>query len=367
MTDPELERVERVRGQLLEEMATAGGAIPFSRFMEVALYRPGDGYYEHRSNQVGVQGDFYTSVSVGPVFGELLASQFWDWAVGASDGPVTWVEAGAHDGRLAADILGWLAARRPAARERVRYVIVEPSPVRRAWQAERLAAWGDWVSWTDSIPETQGVVFSNELLDAFPIERFGWDAAAFTWYRRGVGCGAQGFIWTRLPVPDALRSCLPVLPDALLAVLPDGFTWECSPGAEAWWGAAARALRRGWLVTFDYGLTEMEFFSPGRLDGTLRGYRGHRLVDDVLVDPGAVDLTAHVNFTRIERAGLAAGLAEGSLLEQPQFLTRVMSRTLGPTANFGEWTPARVRQFQTLTHPQHLGRAFRVLVQGVTG
>ncbi len=363
-TAVDLARLARVGGLVREEIVRAGGAIPFPRFMELALYAPGDGYYEHSPARVGRGGDFYTSVSVGSVFGELLAWQFLEWAEAAGWDRVQWVEAGAHDGRLASDMLAWIDARRPDWRDRVEYVVVEPSETRRGWQRGRLEPHAGRVTWVDRVPEgVRGVVFGNELLDAFPIERLGWDAGARTWFRFGVGIGSDGFAWTRMALSPGAAVPLPELPAVLLDVLPDGFVWECSPAAEGWWSDAGRALAGGWMVAIDYGLTETEFFTPGRTRGTLRGYGNHRFVDEVLAEPGGVDLTAHVNFTRIERAGIAAGLGEGSLTEQRQFLTRIMGRTLGPASGFGAWTQARTRQFQTLTHPQHLGRSFRVLVQ----
>lgn len=359
-------RIARITAMVRDEIVAAGGAIPFPRFMELALYAPGDGYYEHSPARVGREGDFYTSVSVGPVFGELLAFQFAEWAEAAGSGRVQWVEAGAHDGKLAADILAWVDARRPEWRDRIDYIIFEPSETRRAWQRERLEPFGDRVSWVERVPDgVRGVIFGNELLDAFPIERFGWDADTRSWYRRGVGINKENaFEWRRLPIPSDAAALLPDLPQALLDVLPEGCTWECSPSAERWWADAGRALASGWLVSIDYGLTEMEFFTPGRTQGTLRGYRNHRHVDDVLADPGGADLTAHVNYTRIEAAGRAVALGAGNLMDQRQFLTRIMGRTLGVTSGFGEWTQAKTRQFQTLTHPQHLGNSFRVLVQG---
>jgi len=123
-------------------------------------------------------------------------------------------------------------------------------------------------------------------------------------------------------------------------------------------------LGRGKLLTLDYGFTADESLAPERKDGTLRGYRGHRLSSDVLADPGGQDITAHVNFTVLKAAGESAGLRTEGFMTQAQFLTRIATQILGSEGLFGEWTGQRTRQFQTLTHPEHLGRAFRVLVQG---
>jgi SAM-dependent MidA family methyltransferase len=149
------------------------------------------------------------------------------------------------------------------------------------------------------------------------------------------------------------------LPD----VLPDGFTVEISPAAEQWWREATSVLECGRLVTFDYGLTADELFAPERKEGTTRAYSHHRSGGDVLAHPGERDITAHVNFTAIQSAGESAGLRTDAFLTQGQFLTGIASRVWRDGASFGEWTPERTRQFQTLTHPEHLGRSFRVLVQ----
>jgi SAM-dependent MidA family methyltransferase len=357
-------RLARVRALVREAIHGAGGTIPFSRFMELALYAPDDGYYEHSPARVGRAGDFYTSASVGPVFGELLAFRFLEWADAAGWDRFRCVEAGAHDGRLASDILSWIEIHRPDWRDRMEYVVVEPSATRRRWQRDRLASFGERVSWVDRVPPgTRGVIFGNELLDAFPVECFGWDAGEMRWFLQGVGLGGDGFEWRNVGVPDELEGLLPDVPQALLDVLPAGFAWERSPSAERWWADAGRSLAEGWMVAIDYGMTEMECFTPGKNRGTVRGYRGHRFVDDLLADPGDVDLTAHVNFTRIEKAGMEAGLGPGTLVEQRRFLSDILGRTLRPSSGFGDWSQARTRQFQTLTHPQHHGRSFRVLVQ----
>lgn len=341
------------------------GAIPFARFMELALYHPAHGYYERDSATVGKRGDFYTSVSVGPLFGELLATQFAAWA--ADDDAFQIVEAGAHDGRLAADILGWLQQWRPELFARLEYWIIEPSPRRQAWQRETLREYAPQLHWVTEFPPRHaappfhGVLFANELLDAFPVQRLGWDAPARAWFEWGVAGAGERFEWVRLPFQ--ILAFPFQIPAELLAVLPDGFTLEICPAAEAWWTAAARALRHGHLLTFDYGLTTEEFLSPTRAAGTVSAYQQQHLSADLLAQPGEQDLTAHVNFTTLQAAGERVGLRTAELCTQARFLTPIAEATWQAPAEFPPWDAGRVRQFQTLTHPEHLGRAFRVLVQ----
>ena len=332
--------------------------------MRRALYEPELGYYERTPENVGRRGDFYTSVSVGSVFGELLAAQLAEWV--EPIGPnAQWVEAGAHAGQLAEDILTWLRTHRPAIFDSVRYLIIEPSIVRQSWQRERLLQFSGHVDWATEIPSTCGVIFSNELLDAFPVRPVRWDVGRQVWDEIGVTWSEAGFRECRFPRQADTPE--PELPRELLSVLPDGFTTETSPTAEAWWQTAALRLQAGCLVTIDYGLIDSEYWVPQRHLGTRRGYRQHRLALDLLADPGKIDLTAHVHFSRLIAAGERTGLSTQELLDQRTFLTRQMGRTLAAPAKFGVWTAQRLRQFQTLTHPEHLGRSFRVLVQERTG
>jgi SAM-dependent MidA family methyltransferase len=145
-------------------------------------------------------------------------------------------------------------------------------------------------------------------------------------------------------------------------VLPDLYTVETSPAAESWWRSAAAVLTHGKLVAIDYGFTDAEVFSPARTRGTLRAYHGHRVSDDLLAHPGEQDLTAHVNFSAIQRAGEAAGLKTETFCTQPQFLTRILEQAYDQKT-LDQWDAKQTRQFHTLTHPEHLGRAFKVLVQ----
>jgi SAM-dependent MidA family methyltransferase len=354
-----------VAERIAEEISKQG-AISFARFMEVALYCPVYGYYEKEGDTVGRRGDFYTSVSVGSLFGELLGWQMAEWLEGNGAGRIQIVEAGAHRGELAGDILGWMRVWRPEVFGRVEYWIVEPSERRREWQRRRLREWAGKVQWVTDLaelgraPQAEGVrrvIFCNELLDALPTHRLGWNAAQRTWFEWGVSLEHGRFVWTRMQPID----CGPWTVDC--GLLPDGFTIEACPAAAEWWRQAAQVLDAGRLIAFDYGLTQEEFFFPQRKEGTLRAYHRHQLEPDLLANPGDQDLTAHVNFSATQQAGEAAGLTTEGFYMQAQFLTRIASPIWQGRAAFPEWTSGRTRQFQTLTHPEHLGRALRVLVQ----
>jgi SAM-dependent MidA family methyltransferase len=274
---------------------------------------------------------------------------------------------------------------RPGLFQELEYWIVEPSERRRAWQQGVLAQFAAKLHWVKQLPEllsvpassganrhllpaVRGIIFSNELLDAMPTHRLGWDAKERMWYEWGVTAEGGRFVWTRLPVNT--ESSMGNWPfgtgSKLLEVLPDGFTVEINPAAEQWWLMAATVLDWGRLVTIDYGLTADEFLAPERKEGTARAYSHHQPSRDVLAHPGEQDITAHVNFTAIQTAGESAGLRTDAFVTQAQFLTGIAARVWKGGASFGAWSPERTRQFQTLTHPEHLGQSFRVLVQSRT-
>ena len=364
-----------LHARLLEEIGGAGGLISFARFMDLALYTPRLGYYETDARRVGSRGDFYTSVSTGPLFGELLAFQCLEWIASRPDGcdrRWTLIECGAHDGTLARDLLSALDAGAHSTPSRpIDYLVLEPSPTRRAWQETTLAPWAGRVRWITEWPADplDGIILSNELLDAFPVHRIGWDAGKRDWFEWGVGVEAGVFQWVRIPRSQSgmPSDVWPDVPAELAAVLPDQFTTEVGPAAAAWWSRAGAALREGWLVTFDYGLDRIEFLQPHRASGTLRAYRRHTLSSDLLADPGEQDLTAQVDFTAIAQAGEQSGMETLERTSQRRWLTEVLRRRMQSPGSEDWLTPERIRQFQTLTHPQHLGRGFSVLVQRRAG
>jgi SAM-dependent MidA family methyltransferase len=344
------------------------GPISFARFMELALYAPGLGYYERR-RKIGRGGDFFTSVSVGPLFGQLLAFQFAQWMdADCPGGGIQFIEAGPHDGMLAADILAWTSRQRPDLFARLEYCLLDASPARRAWQEETLRFWLPKVRWASSMEAwsgrpMSGIIFSNEFLDALPVHRLAWSAARRQWQEGRVTVEGAAFAWVWRPPAAEWTGHLPPVPVALAGVLPDGFTVEVCPAAAAWWRAAASSLRRGKLLTIDYGLTDGQWFEPGRAQGTLRAFTRHHASADLLSQPGEQDLTAHVNFSALMEAGRAAGLRTEGLAPQSKFLTEILARRRLAPESFEPWNEKRTRQFQTLAHPEHLGHKFQVLVQ----
>lgn len=344
--------------QIIHAEIESGGPMTCARFMELALYHPEYGYYEKRSNQVGRSGDFITSVSVGDLFGRLLAERFAKWLEELEsrgvEAPFQIVEAGAHQGQLAADVLQALQSHHRELLAKVEYVIVEPSSKRETWQREFLKPWHDkvawWPDWEDSV---YGVVFSNELLDAFPVHRHVWRETK--WRELALG---EDLNWIEIDgeFPHEMDP-------EVLAAIPDGFVAEHAPGAIDWWQRAADALKAGWLMTFDYGFESEAPISPDLPEGTLRAYKNHQRADDLLAFPGEQDLTAHVNWPVIRKAGEARNLASVELVDQSRFLTRILADAAARNPHDWQLQPKEVRQFQMLTHPEHLGRKFQVLAQ----
>jgi SAM-dependent MidA family methyltransferase len=366
LSNPKMNGIRRI---IKEEMALKG-LISFARFMELALYCPNFGYYEQLDVSPGRAGDYFTSVGVGPLFGELLAYQIAGWLEFAPGHDWQIVEAGAHEGLMAADIIRWLQTFRPNIAKCLHYWILEPSTRRRQSQEKSLGEFANSVRWFDSwsaIPQSgvHGFIISNELLDAMPVRRLGWDAAWGKWFEWGVAAEGDNFVWVRKPDDCELEAMYPIkdLPPTLLEVLPDGFTTEVCPAALKWWRDAAGALKAGKLITFDYGLASEQFFTPERRQGTLRAYYRHHQSNDLLTRVGKQDITAQVNFTAIGAAGEDMGLRTENLETQAQFLSRIVAQMSKDSLLLEQWTSARARQFQTLTHPEHLGNSFRVLVQ----
>ena len=362
-------RVKGVSAAMREHLRQAiqqDGPMPLDQFMETVLYHPTLGYYEADQDPVGLEGDFQTSVSLGPMLGKLLHHQAMTWKAGQT--PWQWVECGAHHGQLAEDMLKARQAMAPSnPAHEMEYLIFEPSPKRQAIQKERLKAFEGQVSWVDSWTSLrdrfhQGIIFSNELLDAMPTRRLAWCKPRRQWVECCVTWKQDGLAWTHRPLEQPLRlNWLETSDQALLEqALPDDYLIEISPAAMTWWQEAARSLKRGYVVAIDYGFKGLEKFSPSRTGGTLRTYWRHRMGTDPFEEVGSRDLTAHVDFPALEKMGAEEGLNTIGLLPQESF----MHQCLGSLLAAGEQIrPKETAVFRTLMHPEHFGHRFQVLIQ----
>lgn len=333
--------------------------MAFSTFMRAALYHPAWGYYASGLARVGRDGDFFTSVSVGGVFGLLLARRIASWWDGVGR-PSRWqlVEQGANDGQLMSDVLHGLP---PAALAAVEIVLVEPLHVLRVNQQQTLAEWSGRIAWRDGLAPAQPpgmpvVFFCNELLDAFPVERV--RVAGGSWQAcRVLADGADRFRWGHGPIDPGW---LDRLPDA--AGLPDGYGTELRPDLDDWVASLAMAVPAGLALIIDYGFEAEDYFHPTRTDGTLRTYQHHRAVDDPFIGIGHSDITAHVNWSDLTGQLAAAGFTVAGPTDQGRWLTRagrdwLLAREAAPEPAWPKW----LRQFQTLTHPQFMGGKFQVV------
>ena len=335
------------------------GPIRFVDFMTMALYDPQQGYYSKSTRQVGREGDFFTSVSVGPLFGQLLARRFAaEWRqLGKPD---RWriTECGAHDGRLALDILDTLAEIQPQALNALEYAIAEPLGTLRSAQRKmlephlRVLRQITDARELDALP---GIVFGNELLDALPchlveFRNLQWHDCAVT------SKDGDELAWTLLPIAD------PALLTALEKIgknFPDGYRTEVRTHHESLLAPLAANLKPGTMIWIDYGFERRDYYHPGRRHGTLRTFDRHQAGENPLTEPGNIDISAHVDFTAVAEAATGLGGKVGRLEHQGNWLTHIAHDWL--LQQEGQPDAGALRQFQTLTHPAQLGRSFMVM------
>ena len=337
-----------------EAIAGAGGWLPFDRFMALALYQPGLGYYANTtpkfghlpSGPSGQGSDFVTAPELTPLFGHTLARQVAQ-ALTATGTDEIW-EFGAGSGALALQLLDALAAHGQPPR---RYNIVDLSGSLRERQRATLAAHAERVCWVDALPDAlQGVVLGNEVLDAMPVQLLA--RVGGVWHERGVVCGEPhgqdgGLAWADRPT--ALRPPLEIEGE-------HDYTTEIHPQAEAFVRTLAERLQRGAAFFLDYGCPEAEYFHPQRHMGTLMCHRAHQSDDDPLADLGQKDITAHVNFTGIALAAQDAGMDVIGYTSQGRFLFNCglldVAKDAGPREN---------AMMQKLVNEHEMGELFKVL------
>ncbi len=322
----------------IRETIRAQGPQSFAWFMQQALYHPEHGYYSSGRCAIGRKGDYFTNVSVGPLFGQLLAWQFseiWERLGKMNDFVI--VEQGAHDGQFARDVLEFLQKCLPEFFGALRYRILEPFPILEAQQRRSLQAFGDKVEWSESLEPFTGVHFSNELLDAMPVRLIsdgreklvGLDGDKFVFFERQVG--KTMFNQAALESIDQI----------------------------------AANLQRGYVIAIDYGFSGEEFESNVQVRAQ------HRHLDSPFEQIGDADITMSVHWKSIVERAQANGLRIAGFTDQHHFLTGIISqfgRGGSPEPLGGDWGQSPLpdsrkskREVQTLLHPEMLGRAFQVL------
>jgi SAM-dependent MidA family methyltransferase len=363
--DPQaLEHVRRVTGRIHEEIRSAGGRITFARYMALALYEPGLGYYSAGASKFGRAGDYVTAPELSSLFSRCVARQCAQvLAAGGRD----ILEFGAGTGAMARDIMTALAA---AGRPPDNYFILEVSAELRRRQRETLEQGcpGQMarVHWLDRLPvgDFTGVVLANEVLDAFPVHRFQvkQDGEAGECFVRRSGAG---FDWeTGSPSSAELREAVAAVDrDVGLAALGPGYTSEVCLLLPGWLLGIAGVLRRGAVLLFDYGYPRREYYHPQRRDGTLACHYRHHRHADPFVYPGLQDITAHVDFTAVAQAAQAAGLDVAGYTNQANFLlaTDLHEAASGASDGTARGTFEVAQQIKVLTLPQEMGELIKVM------
>lgn len=356
----ELKRLSEALCAVIQKEIRQQGKIPFSRYMEIALYQPGLGYYSAGLHKLGAAGDFVTSPEMGSLFAGCLARQIEQLAGYMGDYDI--LEIGAGSGRLASDILQLMnAAQLPG-----RYMILERSADLQKVQRDRLAslepALLERVQWLDRPPQKpwRGVLLANEVIDALAVERF-----------RISGDGVEQlcvtekdgrFSWASRPAPEDLAAAV----DSLNVPLPADYRSELNLQLGPWLEAMTGHMKQGLALFIDYGYPRREFYLPERRDGTLICHYRHRAHDDVFFWPGLQDITAWVDFTALAEASGRCSMQVEGYTSQAMFLLgcgleQVLAAQTAASSDQGVALNAQARQ---LTLPGMMGERFQVMALG---
>ena len=364
--DPEaLAHSDQLAAHLRAEIQASGGAIPFSRFMELALYAPGWGYYSAGASKFGGAGDFVTAPEMGVLFAATTANALAP--VLRELGPRSrFLELGGGSGAFAEVLLKHLHALDALPG---RYAILEPSADLRQRQRERLSRLdpgiGSRVEWLDRPFDDawEGVLFANEVIDALPTPRF--LARAGEIYEETVRLDGDGnFVCGEQPADVLLLGAVRHIEQYLQKPFASGYRSEVLPQLPYWIQAVVGGMQRGAMLFVDYGYVRSEFYQDDRNDGTMRAFYRHHVHNDVYRWPGLQDLTASVDFTALAEAGTGAGFDLAGYCTQSSFLLgnglmQVLAHAEAETDEVGK--VALREQVKRLTLPTEMGERFQVM------
>lgn len=345
----------------------ANGPLPFSRFMELAMYAPGLGYYSAGKTKFGAAGDFITAPELGPVFARCVARAVAPALRGAGDA-AQMLELGGGSGVFARDCLLELAALDALPQ---RYALLEPSADLRQRQQQRLAeelpaAIAARLQWIERPPEADwdGVLFANEVLDALPATRFSLHGGEI-FEEHVIDAGDGGFASIDLPADSFVANAVLHLRRDLRQELPEGYRSEVLPQLPYWIQAVCGSLRQGLALFVDYGYARNQYYDPQRRDGTLIATYRHRAHDDVFSRVGLQDLTAFVDFSALAESGVGAGFRVAGMGTQAEFLIangldEVFAAAHAAAADEAA-RYALSQQVKRLTLPAEMGEKFKVM------
>ena len=369
MEEEKRNREESLRKFILSQIEKRG-PLPFSQFMAWCLYHPEYGYYQSKGTRIGKEGDYYTSPSVSPLFGHLIAKQLFQMAEILRGENFDVVEMGGGRGFLCEDIIDWAKKNSPVFYQHLRYHLIETSAPFLREQRERLSEkeregrvfWIDPKTFGEGKVQIQGCFLSNELVDAFPVHRVILDQGSLKEIYVTQRNGQFEEQWGELSDPRIASYF-----HSMDITLQEGQKAEVNLLALEWMEKVARCLERGFVLTIDYGCLSEELYAPNRREGTLLCYFQHQASENSYERLGEQDITSHVNFTSLIRKGEEVGLRFTGLVPQYRFLIGLgileQMETLGRELSELDGLKLRLSLKNLIEPEMGMGEVFKVLVQ----
>jgi len=369
MEEEKRSRGERLRGFILSQIEKRG-SIPFSQFMEWCLYHPDYGYYRSERMNIGRDGDFYTSPCVHPLFGGLIAKQLSQMSEQWGGPFFDVVEQGGGRGFLCEDVLQWAKKNSSVFYQRLRYHLIETSPFLLKEQREKLGEhekegkvfWMDPEAFEEGRALVEGCFLSNELVDAFPVHQVIFDRGNLKEIYVTQDHGQLKEQWGKLSDPRIVSYF-----QSMGITLQEGQRAEVNLKALDWMEKVARCLKKGFVLTIDYGYLAKELYGSHRREGTLLCYTQHQTSENPYERLGEQDITSHVNFTGLIQKGEEVGLRFTGLVPQYQFLIALgllqEMESLGREMSEMDALQLRLSLKHLIEPEMGMGEVFKVLIQ----
>ncbi|MGB9715707.1 MAG: class I SAM-dependent methyltransferase [Thermodesulfovibrionales bacterium] len=345
--------------QKIIEKINEEGPITFEKFMEMALYEPGLGYYSSKKTEIGKSGDFYTSTHLHYAFGAMIGRQILEmWEIMGRPKDFYIIEIGAGAGYMCKDILDYF---NKIFLKNISYVIVENNPFMKNKQMELLEVHLDKIEWVSSLNELnnfKGCIVSNELLDAFPVHLVEMEDEL-----KEIFVSVDKDIFIEIKKSPSTPALTDYLKEFSIK-LPRGYRTEINLRIKDWLRTLNEILFEGFVMTIDYGYSAMDYYSEERNRGTLLCYHKHKLVEDPYINIGEQDITAHVNFSSVKKWGEEIGLKTVGFCQQGAFLISLgIDEIIQELYNKSSDYLFEVAKIKRLIFPGTLGESHKVLVQ----